>query len=105
MLEAEVFIGSACAELGISVGELTTRSRKKDIAELRFLVVGLGIERWGQKAGEIAGIFGRRPDLVSWWVKRGRELRLSDPEGAERSLSLDEGLRSRHCDERKKLSQ
>ncbi len=59
------------------------------------MVVGLGIERWGQAAGELAEIFGRRADYVSWWAKRARALRLGDPEWARRYDALDESMRSK----------
>ena len=55
-----------------------------------------GIERWGQKAGEIAEIFQRRADYVSWWAKRARELRLSNLDWAQRYETLDESLRRRY---------
>ncbi len=95
-LDAEAYVVSACSELESSLDELVVRSRRRDLAELRFLIVGLGIERWGPRAGEIAEIFGRRPDYVSWWAKRARELRLANLEWALRYESLDECLRRRY---------
>ena len=94
-LEAQEFVEAACAEIGMGLPELVERSRRRDLTTLRFLVVGLGIERWGQRAGELGEVFGRRADYVSWWAKKARELRLTNPEWARRYDSIDEKLRSR----------
>jgi hypothetical protein len=92
-LSAQEFVEAACAQLGMSADELSVQSRKRELANARFLVVGLGIERWGQRAGELAGILGRRADYVSWWARRARQLRLDDPGWAERYHAMDEKLR------------
>jgi REP element-mobilizing transposase RayT len=92
-LSAQEFVEAACAQLGMSADELSVQSRKRELANARFLVVGLGIERWGQRAGELAGILGRRADYVSWWARRARQLRLDDPGWAERYYAMDENLR------------
>ena len=82
-------------ELGIGLQGLTERTRRQEVAELRFLVVGLGIERWGQRAGQLAAVFGRRPDYVSWWARKARQLRRANPAWARRFDLLDERLRAR----------
>jgi hypothetical protein len=93
-LDVLSYLGAACALLDTSIDELKARSANRELARLRYLVVGLGIERWQQKAGELAVVLGRRADYVSWWARRARELRLTDPDWAERYRSLDEGLRA-----------
>ena len=70
-LTAEEFIQQACSALDMKAEELGATSRHRELTNLRFMVVALGIERWGQKAGELAEVFGRRADYVSWWAKRG----------------------------------
>jgi len=92
-LSALAFTEAACIQLGTSLDHVTETSRRRELTELRFLVIGLGIERWSQRAGELAEVFGRRSDYVSWWAKRARELRLSDPAWAEKYETLDEGMR------------
>lgn len=94
-LDALGFLTAACTLLDMSLDELRERSANRKLTRLRYLVVGLGIERWQQKAGELARVLRRRPDYVSWWAKRARELRLTEPGFAERYRSLDEELRSR----------
>jgi REP element-mobilizing transposase RayT len=93
-LSAREFVKAACNVVGMSADEFNGRSRKQELANARFLVVGLGIERWGQRAGELAEVLGRRADYVSWWARRARQLRLDDPEWAERYESVDERLRA-----------
>ena len=78
------FAKSLAEGLGVGLEELTERTRRLEVAGLRFLVVGLGIERWGQRASHLAQLFGRRPDLVSWWAKKARALRLGDPDWGTR---------------------
>ncbi len=97
-LTAAEYVAAACAALGVEVAEVTRRSRRSDVANQRFLVVGLGIERWGQRAGDLAGVFNRRADFVSWWVRRARERRLGDAVWAARYEALDESLRRRYED-------
>jgi putative transposase len=94
-LEALAYLEAASAELGVTLQELTDRSRRQALAELRFLVVGLGIERWGQRAGQLAAVFGRRPDFVSWWARKAGSMRRSDPAWERRFDLLDERLRVR----------
>ncbi len=94
-LAAPAFLEAACAEVGVSLSELAARSRRQELAELRFLVVGLGIERWGQQAGQLAAVLGRRADYVSWWARRARALRQVNPSWAGRYDLLDERLRMR----------
>jgi len=95
-LDAQEFVEVACAELGVSPTQLEERSRRPELTDLRFLVVGLGIERWGQRAARLAEILGRRADYVTWWARRARELRLSDSSWTERYEALDDKLRRRY---------
>ncbi len=94
-LEALTYLEAASAELGVTLQELTDRSRRQALAELRFLVVGVGIERWGQRAGQLAAALGRRPDFVSWWARKAGSMRRSDPAWDRRFDLLDERLRVR----------
>jgi hypothetical protein len=95
-LGALEFVQAACGELGISIDALAARSRRRELTMLRFLIVGLGIERWGQQAGGLAEVLGRRADFVSWWAKRARELRLSDRDWATCYDTIDENLRRKY---------
>ena len=42
------------------------------------MVVALGVERWEQSSKQLAGLLGRRADVVSRWVRWGGERRQMD---------------------------
>ncbi len=73
--------------------ELESRTRCWNVSRKRFLVVGIGIERWRQSARALAELLDRRPDLISWWAKRAAELRSQDNRFAKEYAKTDELLR------------
>ena len=77
-LSAEDYVRQGCKLLESSLEELVGGGSGRDLCRRRHLIVGLGIERWGVRAGQMARIFGRRPEVVSRWAKRAGELRTVD---------------------------
>ena len=74
------------------VEELASRRREPSLRELRELVAVLGVERYGQRVRDIAGMLEKNPGSVSRWVSAAAERRLSDSSFAERLLKLDQTL-------------
>jgi len=88
----EEFLEIACRELGCAVAELARPGKGREASRLRYLVAALAVERWRLSASAIARRVGRRPDVVSRWVRRGAELRGSDPAFRDQLDELDQAL-------------
>lgn len=74
-----------CAELlDISVGQLAVRRQDRETSRLRYLVAGLGIERWRHGPAALA-----RSEAVGRWAQRAGELRLRDEAFRAAYESLD----------------
>ena len=91
-LEAGDFLELACKILGTDMERLAGTRRDSDTARLRMLVVTVGIERWGQRAGVLATALQKHPDGLSRWVNRGARLRGQDVSFAQATAELDKGL-------------
>ncbi len=91
-LTAERYLAEVCSLLDVDVERLAGRSKNRETAELRRLIAALGVERWGQRCKDLAGILGKNPDVVSYWVVEGARRRLDISAFAERLDELDEGL-------------
>lgn len=72
--------------------KLAGRSKDRETAEMRRLVAALGVERWRQRCKDLAGVLGKNPDVVSYWVVEGVRRRSEDAAYAERHDDLDEKL-------------
>ena len=84
----------------MSVAQLAERSQGAAVSRARYLVAGVGIERWRQRPGELARCLGRWPEAVGRWAKRAGELRLGEPEFAAEYDALDQRLTERlGCEE------
>jgi len=92
LVPAAEFLERCAVLLGIPVRRLAVRQRDAETSRLRYLVAGVGIERWRQRPGALASRLGRWPEAVGCWAQRAGQLRLSD--GAFRAgyESLDERL-------------
>jgi len=77
-VDAWVFLEAACGALEIEPQQLASRSSERLLTRLRFLVVTLGVERWGQSTKQLADLLSRRADVVSRWVRWGGERRQTD---------------------------
>jgi REP element-mobilizing transposase RayT len=94
-LAADAYLERVCRLLGTDVGRLASRARNSETASLRRLVSTLGIERWEQRASELAIVLDKNPGVVSSWASRGGWERLEDEKFAatvddiDRRLSLE----------------
>jgi len=92
VMPAAEFVEQVCRLLGTEPERLASRARDSATAEMRRVVATLGVERWGQKGRDIAGVLNKNPDVVSWWVGQGARRRLEDREYAQRLDDLDRAL-------------
>jgi len=86
-LEVEEFVDLACAGLRIRSDALIGPHKDRETMRLRELVATVGIERWGQRAGEIGALLGKHPDVVSRRARAGAKRRSTDPEF---TIAIDE---------------
>lgn len=91
-LTAERYLAEVCSLLDADMERLAGRSKDRETAELRRLVAALGVERWRQRCKNLAGVLGKNPDVVSYWVVEGVRRRRDDPTFAARLDEFDERL-------------
>ena len=91
-LESGEFIKMACEILNVEVDQLASRRQDSATARLRRMVASLGIERWGQRAGELARVMRKHTVVVSRWVSEARQLREDDNEYSGSIEALDSAL-------------
>ncbi len=63
-----------------------------EICNVRYLVAALAVERWRMSTKSLADLVGRRADVVTRWVRRGTEIRLTDERYRERYEALDTAM-------------
>ena len=95
LIDAAEFLESCAEELGVSLSLLVERSRRAEIMRVRYLIAGVGIERWRQRPGKLASCLGRWPEAVGRWAQRAGELRLKDDAFREAYETLDNTLSAR----------
>jgi hypothetical protein len=91
-LDAATFVERACEALDVSPETLGSALKSREIAEVRYLVGGLAIERWRLRAGELAKVLGKRPEVVTRWAAWAGKRRRSDGAFRRRYEELDEIL-------------
>jgi len=91
-LEAEDFVRHVCSLMEVDVDRLAGRGRDSSTAASRRLLATLGIERWGQRAKELARVLNKHPDVVSEWASKGGSRRQTDPGFNEEVEELDRRL-------------
>jgi REP element-mobilizing transposase RayT len=91
-LTAQRYLAEVCGLLGIDEKRLADREKDRETVALRRLVAALGIERWRQRCTDLAGVLGKNPGVVSYWVGEGVRRRNDDPGFAKRIDDLDERL-------------
>ena len=91
-LDPTVFVELVCKILGVDEEEVRSRSRGKEVARWRRLIVTLGVERWRQNRTRLAGVLQKNPDVLSWWAGEGAALRHEDPDFAATLDRADEEL-------------
>lgn len=91
-LEAEDFVRHVCLLMEKDVDMLAGRARDSSTAASRRVLATLGIERWGQRAKDLAQVLNKHPDVVSDWASIGGSLRQADSEFREGVEKLDKRL-------------
>ena len=91
-LSADEFISEGARRLGIDVRDLASRGRRRELVEVRRLLLALGRERWGQKATDLGAVLGKKADTISYLAREGTRHRLEDEVFAERYEALDEAM-------------
>jgi REP element-mobilizing transposase RayT len=91
-ITAEVFLERCVKLLDIQVWRLAARQRDAATTRLRYLVAGVGIERWRQSPSALGECLGRWPEAVGRWALRAGELRVTDNAFQKAYESLDERL-------------
>jgi len=94
-MPAGQFVELLCGLIGVEPERLASRARDGATAESRRIVATLGLERWGQRATDMARVLNKNPDVVSQWVGDGVRRRLEQPDFASRLDDLDRQLASR----------
>jgi putative transposase len=91
-LDADEFVTMAGDVLGVDVDQLASSRQDTATAKLRRIVASCGIERWGQRAGEMAKVLRKHPVVVSRWVSEGRQMRDEDGKFSAALEKLDSAL-------------
>ena len=91
-VDGVTFVALACRALGVDPSELRSGRQDAATARLRELVAAVGIERWGQRAGELGRVLGKHPDVVSRWARKAGLRRAEEPALAEQHEALDRAL-------------
>ncbi len=91
-VDANRYLDAACSILGIEPAILASSRRDRETARLRTLVTAVGIERWGQRAGQLAALLNKHPVAVSRWASDGARRRKEEAAFAKDADDLDEAL-------------
>jgi hypothetical protein len=91
-VSAAEFLERCAKLLDIPVGRLAVRQRDAATTRLRYLVAGVGIERWRQSPTVLGECLGRWPEAVGRWALRAGELRVTNEAFSAAYESLDERL-------------
>jgi hypothetical protein len=94
-LDGARYLREACAILEVEPERLASGRRDRETAALRKLVAAAGIERWGQRAGELARLLGKHTVAVSRWVSDAARERQTNSAYEKKLLWLDERLSER----------
>jgi hypothetical protein len=74
---------------------IASASRRREEVRCRRLVMALGVERWGLRAGLLGAALGRSPQQISVWAGEGTRLRRQDAEFKGKYEELDTKLLAR----------
>ena len=88
-MEADGFVESVGACLGITIDALTSSRKDPETNRLHQLVATVGIERWNQSAGKLGAVLAKHPDVISRRARTGAERRLRDDEFSQAVEDLD----------------
>jgi putative transposase len=86
------FIALACECLGADPRDVASRRQDRETGRLRRLIASCGIERWDQRAGELATVLRKHPVVVSRWVGEASRIRSEDQAFAVELDALDQAM-------------
>jgi len=90
--DAPQFLKGACSILDVEFERLANSHRDRETAAIRKRVAAVGVERWGQRAGQPAANLNKHPVAVSRWVSEAARQR-QEYRGFQRKIDdLDEAL-------------
>lgn len=81
--------------LEVEPKRLASGRRDRETAALRKMVAAVGIERWGQRAGDLARLLDKHTVAVSRWVSDAARERQTNTAYEKKLLWLDEQLSER----------
>jgi len=88
-LDVQQFLEEGTAQLGVTLDELASRTRRDDVVRAREMLTALGAERYGLKVKELAAAMLKSPGACSFMATRGIERRGSDESFRKRMDALD----------------
>jgi len=91
-LEAAQFLEAACSILDVETEGLASQRRDRETAALRKTIAAVGVERWGQRPGQLAALLNKHPVAVSRWVSDSARQRQEVSAFGEAMDKLDEAL-------------
>jgi REP element-mobilizing transposase RayT len=91
-LEPREFVARACEGMSVASERVLGGALDRALVRQRQVLAALAIERWRIRAGALARVFGRRPEVVTRWAKRAGELRVEDADFREAYEHLDAWL-------------
>ncbi len=83
------FIELACECLEVNPRDLASRRQDRATGRITRLIAACGIERWNQRAGDIAIVMKKHPAVVSRWVSEAGRIRKENTELAQDLDDLD----------------
>ena len=86
------FIKLVCECLEVNLRDLASRRQDSAIGRVRRLIAASGIERWNQRAVDIASVMRKHPVVVSRWVSEAGRIRNEDNEFAKDLDALDQAM-------------
>jgi len=91
-LTAEQYLEAACSTVGVEAERLSSSRRDRQTAAWRKLIAAVGVERWGQRPGELGVLLRKHPVAVSRWVADAAKQRSEEPAFGKTMDELDEAL-------------
>lgn len=95
VLDGARYLREVCAILEVEPERLASGRRDRETAALRKMVAAVGIERWGQRAGDLARLLDKHTVAVSRWVSDAARERQTNTAYEKKLLWLDEQLSER----------
>ena len=94
-LEFGEFVARMESVSGLSLEDLSSRSRNSTLTRQRIELATLAIGRYGLRVCDIAALVGKHPNSVAKWLNRGLRLERNNPEFRARLDQLDAAISNR----------